>query len=290
MRWGLAVLVVAAIPLACATLKASDVTLPGSSSDASADDSSASADGELDGGGAFCTTLTPAADFCEDFDDGELEKGFINALANPDLGESGGGTIGPGTDLPSSFDGTRYIDFALPVLMASTNTAGAELMTELPFVPTNFIIMADVRITSEDIPAAGTANPLDPNVFLISSIWSTPTSTTTPGAFFVSQDAVGTSLVLFDDANELPPARLKPSLALGGWTELKLILYNEPRDGGTDGELDIYVNGVRAGEVKVPANFQTTTTPPKVQFGASTVGPMGAFQLSVDNVRMYWSR
>ena len=105
-------------------------------------DSSPGADG---GGGGdatktrFCSTLAPPADFCADFDDGTLEQGFENALANPDPGVAGGGQIFLDMDLANSYDGTRAIGFSVPSLIATTTRAQAYLVKQVPITPTDLI-------------------------------------------------------------------------------------------------------------------------------------------------------
>ena len=281
----------AAVPLACTTFRNG----PSDAGAGDADNSDVAADGDDAGDDAadaapkphFCSTLSPAANFCADFDVGDLEKGFLNDMANPDPGTAGGGKIFPDDDLATSYDQTRSIAFSAPALIATTNKAQSYLIKTVPIAPQDLIIIADIRISTEQIPSTG--NPLnDGNLFLFDVMWGTPQTPASAGELSIVREPLQKTIVAaFDGINGLPLVDFTQPLADGVWKELKLIFYNRPVDGGPEGVLNIYLDGVRAAQQPLPASYQGTYA--LLGLGVPIArGPMGVFQMSMDNLRIYW--
>ena len=96
-----------------------------------------------------------------------------------------------------------------------------------------------------------------------------------------------TVLAVFGPVDGLPLVTFTQAIPDGAWKELKIIIYNRPMDGGPEGEVDVYINGVRAALSPLPVELQATV--PLLGIGVAIArGPMGAFQMSADNVRFYW--
>lgn len=231
-------------------------------------------DAEVDAGPRWCETLVPRLDFCADFDRGDLAEGFVNAGQKPDPGVAGGGTIEPDTTYASSRP--RSARLTLPPLVTDTTYASAFLITQLPKVPISVIVAIDVRIDTESIPA-GKGRVTLLNVNFGRGV----------GAVGVFRDATGTVLEVYDDPSRsvkrLPFAETLP---VGQWRTLSLDIHNYADDGGPDGRVTAVLGGVAA-VLPIPAAYQTSTIRPYLEVGAFTArGPMEAFRVNVDNVRV----
>lgn len=236
----------------------------------------AAEDAAPEAGPSYCDGLSPAPLFCADFDEGSLERGWENDGKTPDPGAFGGGVIEEDTTVFRS--APRSVAFGVPARVTSTSTSAAFLLTRAPFVPSAIRLDVDLRVATEDMPS----NPS--GRVILASIHFAPA-----GDVIVFRDALGTALGLLDDtAGGGTTAAFSERIAVGTWRTLTIHVANMPTDGGPDGWANAAVDQIVAATLRLPATFQKVTQPPTISVGVPLArGPMGAFRVNVDDVRVY---
>jgi hypothetical protein len=288
-----ALLVVALAPLAgagCRAVLGID-ELPAAPADASVlesgaeaaphtDDAGANEAGaDADAGPTWCDTALPPADYyCDDFDHLPIIDDWDNKNRTPDLGASNGGTIA--ADTTNSVSAPQSAILTMPTLIDKSRTASAFLQKSLHDAPPDMTIDLEIRIDTEDFPAGAGSAPL-----------VAVTDQDGQNFIFILRRASGTWLAVNASG---PLVQLGVPIPVGMWTDLQLSIKNHPVDAdsgaeaGTDGSLTVRVNTRNAAVVPLPAVWQSITEQ-KLIVGPIASGPLGIFQMNVDNVRI-WSR
>jgi hypothetical protein len=233
------------------------------------DGSSPDSDGGSDADAAtWCTTALPPAAFCDDFDHEPITALWDNPNRTPDIGVSSSGTIT--ADPSQKISAPQSARLAVPPLIDQTQEASGILYLFVHDVQPDLTIEFEVRIDTEDFP---------PN------------------------SRLGIATMLYEDAGSIDLVRrasstglfapsgtmtLTKPLVVGQWTVLQLTIKNRPTDGGAGGLATLYMDGAESASVPLPVTFQTVTEQ-ILTIGPIGAGPVGAFVMNVDNVRV-WRR
>jgi hypothetical protein len=216
----------------------------------------------------FCKNTKPPYTICDDFDEDAQAKnilvGWDNVVDNMDLGVSGGGTIAGSTMLP--YTPPRSIFFSLPSLQAPQQ-AVANLMKTVKS-PATLGLQFEFYIQTQYI----TGNERLELVFVDFN------------------RAAGFAVVLGDKGLEAivavgsPPVdktytTLAPVI-LGMWHKLVLAMVIDSADAGS---FAIFLDGNGEAAGPLPTAFADAGAD-EVDIGPAAQGPMGAFEVYVDNV------
>lgn len=223
----------------------------------------------------YCDKLTPRADYCFDFDKSEnILKGWDNANSIPDsLGESGGGAITGDVTRYQPDSPPRSAVLTIPAV-AGVGGVSAFLEKTLHATPPEMTIKFDLRIDTEDYPPPG--GHLVPLLSLTFGAGA-------DNSLFVVRDGVGTYFAVGSGLVKLdvPPA-------VGEWTQVTISIQNEPVEGGADGLAIVRINNLDSAHLPIPAAYQGMNEQ-VMGIGPLLKGPMGKFQMTIDNVRI-WPR
>jgi hypothetical protein len=227
-----------------------------------------------DAGPPFCTSLSPQAEFCADFDEPhtDFESGWDNDTdaGIPDPGVSGCGMLQVDTKKFRSWPASVLV--STPDVVSSSGEVNATLLKTIPLMTkltVQFDIFVDTLILSK---GAGT--------IIIAAVDYGDT-----GAVTLFLDAGGLELSV--DPVPGTEETLLANVPTGTWTTVKLEVSTS--GGGSDGTAYAASSGFNA-SASVPATyFQSSSQPVRVILGASAGGPVGMFAANIDNVAMYWS-
>lgn len=220
----------------------------------------------------FCDQVTPLPSFCDDFDHGgAVVDRWDNHNRTPDIGASAGGVIEP--ELVRFNSGPRAVALSIPPLIDRTVTATAVLQaTFRDPAPRDLTVEMELLVETEYFPPG--SGVVD---FLLLSYDGVP-------AIGILRRDSGTWVTI----GKTDAARLSTSIVVGKWTTLTLIVQNKPVDGGSDGRVQVLVNQRRAADLPLPAEVQSAPHETML-VGPASQGPMGAFRIIVDNIRV-WTR
>jgi hypothetical protein len=263
----------------CALFPSLDGFASSVSLDSADADAAVSADATSAPEASFCQTLVPAADFCADFDEGDVKKGWDNASLVPDPFEVGGGTIGLDDD---DCDGTHAMAGNIPAISGPTIKGEEATLVKTFDVTPGFSMIFQLRMRIDTGgPSPGTRG------FGVMNASLGPSGEI--GRIDVYRDANGNGLTYFEGVT--PGARQAfPVLPSGTWIELTLLIKTiDPTiDGGAGGTATLVVDGTKVASVVLPGSFQSATVA-WIEVGPSAgVGPLDAFRARYDDVRAYF--
>ena len=208
----------------------------------------------------YCTTLSPPAQHCADFDVGDVFEGWRGQGEMPYPGINGGATF----DVVPRGDG-RQLLAKLPTLVPPSNPAQATLIFDVPMASERLSMTATFTVRTESIPAGE-------NVILASVAFGTA------GGLVMYRDEEGGVIAVVP----VGKAARYPSWVVG--TEHNVGFVLSLVAGAT------YVQGIIDGtlgpELVVPASYAKEK--PRIVVGPAATAPMGAFEMSVDDVAIYW--
>ena len=224
-----------------------------------------------DAGPRFCDKVTPKPEFCADFDDdGPLEEAFDNAKVSPDPGVGGGGKIDPDLEQFSSAPRSARL-WSSAVLVARNATAYLAKMYDAPRA--NIDVVVDAKIATLDIPVTNGGH-----VIVLYLDFGAP------GAIAVYRDAVGPAVAVFEGASPPTVTNITAPFPVGTWKSIHAFYLANATDGGANGEFHVLIDNTTGAIVPVPAALRAAK--PSILVGPTITGPMGKFEMNVDNVRI----
>jgi len=231
--------------------------------DAGAPDASADADA-APAAPTFCETLTPAPQHCADFEKGELLAGWDAQGLIPDPAVHGGGALAELRDASG-----RKLLVTAPALVATGQKAGANLFLTVPVRVSRLLVRAEMKVlTEEHLP--------DNEALIVQLVFGKE------GAVVLYRDVEGAAVAVVPGGK----AARFPSWPVGTTHTIGVSVDNAPVR-GADGFAEASIDGAIGPELIVPARFQNAG-PPNVVIGLRTFAPVGAMQLVVDDVAIYW--
>jgi hypothetical protein len=208
---------------------------------------------------SYCASLDPQPQFCADFEEGAVTRGWDNAEAAPDPFVTGAGTlVRDDINFRSAPHGAST---GVPALLAPS-TASVALVKSFTSAPVNLVLDFDVRIDTQDFRQAGQV------VMLLSMTFPR-------GQIAIGRGASGLSLAWFDGAAQDQAPSTEP-LPVGAWRRLSLLL--------TSTEITLQVDGVLAATLERPASFGGKGTTYLGMGVVGAAGNMGPFRATFDNI------
>jgi hypothetical protein len=256
---------------------AAEVPGDAASDDAVAPDVATDAAPDVDAGPPYCTTLSPAPQFCADFDEEDFERGWDNDThaGIPDPGEIGGGMLSADRKVFLSKPASLLVQTGYK--LSTTGNLAAIVVKSVPST-SRLTLQFDLWVDEIDVTAtAGVtvagldyANDGDIEVFL---------------------DSDGLELAVQGpdpDAGPISVQHVVTPFPTGMWTTIELIVSTLPTTGQPGGWVNAECAGGSA-TAALPLLIENRIAPSfQVVLGSSPGGPVGPFQANVDNVRMYW--
>jgi hypothetical protein len=208
----------------------------------------------------YCTALSPPAQHCSDFDVGDVFEGWRGQGEVPYPGLNGGATL----DVVAR-GGGRQLLAKLPALVAPTSVAQATLIFDVPVASERLSMTATITVRSENIPAGE-------EIILASVAFGNA------GGLVLYRDLEGGVIAVVP----VGKAARYPSWTAG--TEHTVGFVLSLVTGAT------YVQGIIDGtlgpELAVPSSYAKER--PRFVMGPAASAPMGAFEMSFDDVAIYW--
>jgi hypothetical protein len=235
-------------------------------------------DPELDAGAdvrpeTSCDSVTPAPAFCADFDWGDVLGGWSNENRKPDLGQAGGGTIT--ADDTTSKSEPRSANLRIPAVVASTQTASAILVKTVRDLPAEGAqVDFDVKIDTELFPDGKGLVPL---LTAYLGVYDKRTDET----IILARGPAGMYLA---SADEL--VKVTSAFPLGVWISVSITFDRRSPVAGSGGVAKLRFDVRDAASVTL-ATKALSSPELTISLGPITSGPIGAFGMHVDNVRVY---
>jgi hypothetical protein len=233
---------------------------------------------EVDTGPSYCETLSPAPQFCADFDEGNFELGWDNDTdaGIPDPGEIGGGSM-------LSADRMVFVSKPASLLvqtnykLSSTGNLAAIVVKTVPST-SRLTVEFELYVDADQLDVMG------------SGVTVAGLDYGNDGDIEVFLDSDGLELALYGpdpDAGATTVQHVTP-FPSGMWTTIELIVSTLPTAGQPGGWVNVECAGGSA-TVALPLLIENRVAPTfLVVLGSSPGGPVGPFRANFDNVRMYW--
>lgn len=208
----------------------------------------------------FCSTLSPAAQRCADFEEGDPFAGWDNAGKVPNPGASGGGSF---EELVEA-DGRKLLA-RTPAVLGSGGKAAAVLLYTMPSLAPRISVRADLKVITEDIPGAQ-------QLVVMSIVFGDE------GAVVVYRDKDGSAVAVVPDGL----AARFPAWPAGAVRSIGIVVGT-----GANAFTRASVDGSWGPELALPAHFAKAQKP-RIVLGPSVAATMGEAKISIDNVAIYW--
>ena len=210
---------------------------------------------------SFCTTLSPPAQHCSDFDRGDFLEGWRGQGEVPYPGVNGGASL----DVVADGAG-RLLLAKTPTLVTPSTNAQATMIFDVPVRSERLAVHAKVNVRTETIPAGQ-------DVILLSVAFGTA------GGIVIYRDAEGGVVAVVPKGK----AARYPSWAVGTTHTVGFALSLVAGATFVQGVIDSTLGP----ELEVPSSY-ATSGPTRLVLGPAVVAPMGAFEVTIDDVAMYW--
>jgi hypothetical protein len=233
-------------------------------------------DAQIDSGEAgerFCNVAMPRPTFCADFE-GDLRDGWENAHAVPDPLVAGGGVLE--VDSAPSADGTRAAAMSIPAASAGAHAGNAYLLKT--FDPAAPVIEFEFDVNLETAPSAGSNSTVFAEVdFGLSGA---------AGGAYLFRNGTGDWLTVIE-GSAIYGAKVKMGpLPSSQWLHMRIRTENQGVDGGT-GTVKVFLDTAnRIAEAPLPVSFQGERVTNIAVGATASAGPLAAFRVAFDNVRV----
>jgi hypothetical protein len=222
-------------------------------------------DGDDAGRQGYCSTLSPAAQRCVDFEEGDLFAGWDNEATTPNPGAIGGGIF---EELLEP-DGRKLLA-RLPALVGSGQHANAILLYSLASLPPRVSVYARLNVVTEDIP--GTQE-----LALMSIVFEDE------GAVVVYRDRMGAAVAVVPDGK----AARFPAWPVGAAHRISISVANGKSTLGEGALAFATIDGDFSPDLALPAHFMNARKA-RIMLGPSADSPMGEAKVAIDDVAIYW--
>ena len=208
----------------------------------------------------YCTKLSPPAQHCADFDLGDVLEGWRGEGEVPYPGVNGGASLDT-----VARGGGRQLLAKLPTLVPPSNSAQSTLIFDVPVASERLSMNATFTVRSESIPAGE-------NVIVASVAFGAA------GGLVLYRDEEGGVIAVVP----VGKAARFPSWAVGTEHTVGFVLSLVAGATYVQGTID----GTLGPELVVPSSYAKEV--PRIVLGPAASAPMGAFEMAIDDVAIYW--